>query len=1129
MINNYTKIHIHTMLSNGVTNIDSVTKFESYIDRAKELNMKAMAFTEHGSVFQWVKKKEYCESCKYEKQNNFKGCNNCDKFEKCKGKNKIKYIHGAEFYITETLSEKVRDNYHCCLYAKNYEGVKEINKLLSHKVANNREDGHFYYTPRITFEELINTSDDIIITTACTGGILASDNDVLKGRLISFLSENKHRCFLEIQHHKATQQAEYNKYLYKLHLKYDIPLITGTDTHCLNESHVKGRSLLQKSKKILFDNESDWDLTFKTYDELVESYKIQNSLPMDIVLKAIENTNRLADMIEEFELDRSHKYPRLYDDSEKVFRDKINKGIKKREINKKENYDEYIQRIKYELDTYKHNGAIDFMLLEEDITSWCHENGIYQGYSRGSVSGSEIAYVLGITDMDSIKHNLNYERFMNKERVSLADIDVDYSPADRDRVKEYIYNKTGLYCADIITFNTIALKGSVRDVCKGLYSKNYDVVPKELMDSYNSECIAYGKPTDETAKKVNEIVDGEYLRISNYICSNIDSDEEKMRKEYPEVFEYVDIIIGTIVSVGTHPCGVMCSPYPLDECVGTFTTLTNKYPITQINMKEIDGLNFVKLDLLGLDNMQIINETCKLSNIKRLTPDNIDDTDEKVWESILDSNLGIFQWESDFAHSYYKELFSKNTIAKIKIKNQSFKYIDLFSIGNGAIRPAGESYREALSNGVYKDNGHKALNEFLAPTLGYLVYQEQIIEFLNKFCGFTMGQADIVRRGFSKKLGTEQFLPKIISGFKETMLKKYNMQEDESEKIIKDFIQVIEDASSYLFSLNHSQAYSYIGYACAWLRYYYPLEFLTVILNISKDNQEKTNKAIEFAKSKNIKIVAPKFRYSKSEYMIDSNTNSIYKGIESIKFMNSDVANELYALKDNTYINFYELLKDIKTNTSCNSRQLELLIRIGFFDEFGKIKKLLNMCDFFKLLFDKKSFKKDTLGSKISDNRVIELIEKNSVATDKTYTKFNSDECLRKIWEILIDEDINFKERISFENEVLGYINYKNEKLDKKIVMVTNLNTKYSPIANFYCLKNSNSVECKISKRVFNKQPLQDYDLIVVEEMKAKYAQKKVGEDEKGKPIFEADKTKKVWWIEKYSKINNIDEIIKNN
>ena len=1009
-MNNYTVLHCHTDLSSATTNIDSVTKYEDYIKYASELGMKAIAITEHGNILSWVKKKETCE------------------------KYGLKYIHGIEAYLTETIEEKVRDNYHCCLYAKNWDGVKELNKLISSSF--NRKDNHFYYAPRILIDDLFNTSDNIIISSACLGGVFNKGNSEIKERFLNFFIKNKHRCFLEIQHHNVEDQISYNKYLYELSKEYDLQLVANTDTHCLNKIHEKGRSILQKAKNIYFDNEEGWDLTFKTYDELIESYKKQNSLPIDIVLKAIENTNKIADMIEPFELNREYKYPKLYEDGEQVLKQKINEGILRLGINEYDNYQsEYIPRIYEELETYKHNKAIDFLLLDEDIKSWARSNDMYCGYSRGSCSGSIICYLIGMTDVDSIRFNLNFSRFMNKERVSLADVDTDWSPVDRDKVKEYIYSKEGLYCADIITFNTVALKGSIRDVARALE------YPLDLVDE---------------------------------ICKNIEEKEEYYREKYEDLFEYVDIINGTIVSIGTHPCGICCSPIPLDENMGLLSLSTCENPVTMLNMKEIDSLNYVKLDVLGLDNIQLINETCKLANIERLTPQNIDDNDEKVRMSIREDTTGIFQWEGTGEH-YIKDLFSDDTIDKIKKQNPDFKFIDLMSVGNGAIRPAGASYRDELSHGIFRDNGNNELNKLLSSTLGYLVYQEQILSFLHEFCGYTMGEADIVRRGFAKKLGTEQYIPRIKEGFIKTMKEKYNTNEKESEKIVESFIQVIQDASSYLFSLNHSLPYSYIGYICGYLRYYYPLEFFTVFLNINKDNAEKSSKALEYMKNIGISLKSPKFRYSKSEYFMDKENNIIYKGIGSIKYMNNIVAEQLYELRDNQYSTFTDLLIDIKEKTNCNSRQLDILVRLDFFKEFGKRAKLLEVVNIFNQLYGKKQIKKDKLICKE------ELVRQYATTeTDKIFKGIDMIGLIKHLESNLPNEDITIKEIIKAELEYTGVSNYRNDDLEEGTLIVVGVDTKYSPKLKFLNPLTGNTENVKISKKVFKNQTLEIGDMIIV-------------------------------------------------
>ena len=1029
-MSNYTVLHCHTELSNGTTNIDSVTKYEDYIKRASELGMKAIAITEHGNILSFLKKKDCCE------------------------KYGLKYIHGIEAYLTETIDTKVRDNYHCCLYARNWEGVKELNKLISNSY--NRNDNHFYYTPRILIDDLFKTSDNIIVASACLGGVFNKGNDEVKKRMLDFFIKNKDRCFLEIQHHNVKDQIEYNKYLFKLSQEYGLKLVTNTDTHCLDKKHVKGRDILQRAKNIRFDNEDGWDLTFKSYDELIESYKQQNSLPMFVILEAMENTNRIADMIEEFTMDKSYKYPKLYDNSEDVLKQKINEGVIRTGIDKLPNYEtEYLPRIYSELETYKHNGAVDFLLLDENIKTWGREHDIYPGYSRGSCSGSLICYLLGITDVDSVLHKLNFERFMNTERVSLADIDTDWQPNQREAIKDYVYSMEGLYCADIITFNTVALKGSIRDCARAL--------------------------------KID-------LSIVNDICENINDDNiESYREQYKELFEYVDIVNGTVVSIGTHPCGQVVSPIPLDENMGLLTLATCKNPVTMLNMKEIDSLNYVKLDILGLDNIQIINETCKLAGIERLTPQNVDDNDEAVWQSIKEDTLGIFQWDGSGSY-YIKDLFSDETIKRIKEVYPDFRYIDLMACGNGAIRPAGASYRDELAQGIFRDNGHKALNDLLAPTLGYLVYQEQIIAFLNQFCGYTMGEADIVRRGFAKKTGTEQFIPQIKSGFIKTMKEKYEVEEEESEHIVESFIQVIEDASSYLFSLNHSLPYSYIGYICGYLRYYYPLEFMTVVLNVCKDDAEKTNKAIDYVKKHDMVIKPPKFRYSRAEYFMDKETNSIYKGMASIKYMNAQVSEELYKLKDNQYNNFIDLLIDIYDKTSINSRQLSILIVIDFFEEFGKSQKLLDIVELYENIMSKKlkSKKGEVSFNKADLPYPQEIIEKYATEKSKEdkYKQYKVERALELCNELMndipnIEMPSIYKIRMNFDT--MGECNYYFEDYNPTTCIVVDVITKFkTKKAWLFSIASGHIAEVNIGEGYYNLQPFKALDVIDVFEITQK-------------------------------------------
>lgn len=1019
-MNQYCIYHLHSDMSNGVTNIDSVTKFQKYIDRAKETGMKAMAFSEHGSVFAWDLKKEAIE------------------------KAGMKYIHAEEFYITQTLEEKVRDNWHCVLIGKNWEGVRELNYLASKSF--NRKDNHFFYVPRITIDDLLNTSDNIIITSACLGGPLNHAPEDIVKQLLKFMSKNKHRCFLEIQHHNVSDQKSYNLQLVQWSKEYGIPLIAGTDTHSLDEIHAEGRKILQKSKDICFSDEDGWDLSFKTYDELCDAYRKQGALSEEVYLTAIENTNKMADMVEEFVLDRNTKYPKIYDDPVKTFKQKINDGYKNNEyVHQRYSKKEVLDRVQEELAVYEKVGAIDFMLLETYIREWEKSVGIHSGPGRGSVSGSMIAYLLNITKMDSLKFHLNFFRFMNPARVTNADIDTDYYSKDREKLKYFLLhdrmNLSNIKTSEIITFNTIALKGAIRDVCRALYKKDQGD-------------------------------DGEYLKIADAICAEVERDEDGMRKKYPEVFKYVDIVNGTIVSIGSHPSGVLVSDRDIERDVGLCSISTSDYPVSMLDMHGLDGQMYVKLDVLGLDNLGVINQTCELAGIDYLTPDNVDLDDEKVWKSIRDDTTLIFQWESDSAQAYLKKFMSDETIAKIKAKSSNFSYLKWFSFGNGLLRPACASYRDEVSGGDFYDNGFKELNEFLAPEAGRVCMQETIMMFLVKFCGYSQAESDSVRRAIAKKKGTETLLPEIEQRFIEYSSTHYDITKEKCQEVIKPFLQIILDASDYGFSWNHSDAYSSIGYISGYLRYYYPLEFLTASLNIFSDKEEKTTAITNYARKVGITIKDIKFGHSKADYSMEKETNSIYKGIASIKYMSADVANKLYDLAHTQkFDSFIDLLRVFPGD----GRQLEILIKLNYFSQFAPIGKLLNIVELYNKFGTRKTLKESEVLS--LPMPVQEVIAKYTVKPKTQYKITDSDGMLRELAELVGERPITMMMRLEWEKQFLGYC-ASTDPSQQGSWLVLDIDTKYSPKLSIYAIWSGEQRIVKVSKRDFQLNPLTKGDTI---------------------------------------------------
>lgn len=1043
MSENYVVYHLHSDLSNGITNIDAVTKFHEYVEAAKQCGMKALAFSEHGSVFEWYHKKQAIE------------------------KAGMKYIHAVEAYLTESLDEKIRDNYHCVLIAKNFEGFKELNKLVSQSF--NRKDNHFYYVPRISFEELFNTSENIIFTTACVGGVMHKADEAVRSKFLKFMCQHKDRCFFEVGHHIDEKQVQYNQYLKKLSDEYGIPLIAGTDTHVLNEVHEKGRSILQRSKNIYFEGEDKWDLKFHSFPELVEAYKLQGSLSKEDYMRAINNTNLLADMVEEFTLDTNTKYPHIYDNPKETFRQKVMEAKAKNPYIKERYTEERINKvIEEEFEVYEKTQSIDFMLLQTYLREWETANGIQCGYGRGSVSGSMIAYILGITKMDSLKFDLNFFRFMNPSRVTNADIDTDYSGKDRDTVKQFLLrdkmNLPGIRSAEIITFNTIAMKGAIKDVCRAL-----------------------NVPLDEAQQLSNAVFQNDKKQWEI---------DDKWRIEYPEVFTYVDIVNGTIVSIGTHPSGVLISDLPIDETVGLCSISTSDYPVSMINMKELDDLMYVKLDILGLDNIGVINETCKILGIDRLDPDNVDLDDEAVWKSIRDDTTLIFQWESNSAQAYLKKFMSDKTIAKAKEVNKDFSYIKWLSFGNGLIRPGCASFRDDIANGNVNITGFKELDDALAMTFGRITMQEDIMRFCKNFCGYSDAESDTVRRGIAKKKGTEQFIGEIHDRFLNFSNTTFNVPTEKLEEIFPPIKQGILDASDYAFSWNHSDAYSLIGYICGYLRYYHPIEFITAALNIFKDNAEKTASIVKYAKKAGIKITSPKFGYSKSDYFFMKEENVIAKGLSSVKYMSSGIADELYELsKKNTYTHFIDLLSDINSYTAVNSRQIDILIKIDYFSKFGNQRELLRICDIFELF--KKGTAKQIKKESIKDSPIDTIVKKysndktKSGAESKSYILLDIPAIMRECEQMIKETGMpDLSDLLKVRNfaDIMGYTGYVSGKEEDRrklyIKEVYPLKRKKDGVQFGYSVITQSigsGVESRFTvfNRVFNNDPIQKDDVIL--------------------------------------------------
>ena len=1023
--NNYVVYHLHTEQSL----LDSCTNYKDYVDRAVELGQSAIAFTEHGNVFNWVEKKMYCDA---------------------KG---IKYIHGVECYLTEQLEPKVRDNYHTILLAKNYEGVKEINRLCY--VAS--QPNHFYYRPRLSFDEFLGISDNVIKISACLASPLNlhGENETRTSVPINLI---RHYDYLEIQAHDFREQILFNQSLINWSREFGIPLIAGTDTHSLNQYKAECRTMLQYSKNIDFGNEDTFDLTYKSYDELCDMFEKQG-LDKEIYLKAIDNTNIMAESVEGFELDTSFKYPILYGEQDEQillerlrekYKEKVAKGIIDKSKAK-----EYGDKIKEELAVFHKVGMGGFMLFMSELVSWCWDNDIPIGYCRGSVGGSEVAYLSDITDVDPVVWHTMFSRFCNEHRKEIGDIDIDISPDQRELVYQYIINRFGVEnTAYILASGTLQSKGAIDDICRALRHK---------ADKEGTECPYTLKLADEIKKEFEQ-------------------DEEATRKKYPEVFYYYDGMLGCVISQSQHPAGIIASPINLIDNYGGFINADGQV-VLPINMEEIHEINLVKYDLLGLQNVQIIRDTCRLANIPYPKSNEINWNDEKVWADMITSPVGLFQFESDYA---FKCL-------------QNFKptMLNHMSLVNAAIRPSGESYRERLFNHETNHNPSEQIDDLLRDNNGFLVFQEDVIKFLQDICGLSGSDADNVRRAIGRKQmdRLQSALPQILEGY----CNKSNKPREVAEKEAKTFLQIIEDSSNYMFGYNHSTGYSMIGYTCAMLRYYYPLEFVTAFLNNARTDEDIA-KGTKFAKEKGFTIKAPKFGHSQNIYVCDKETKTIYKGLGSIKSMQNiaaDIMERIYAQSPTNFVDILFLCEDVRVDDKrINSKSMDILIDIGFFSEYGNLNTLKQARHWYDKFAKRKTIKKQDC-----EDWLIDIIRPNAgKETEKQFSDINKPQLIKDIISILPKHKDNLRLLIKNQIEHLGYVDVGDYDVDMDIYVVQSAHKDKWGRAwlDLFHIKSNQSVSYKCDTKWFDKNPCIKGDVLKVA-FRTKEKVKLVGEDDNGK------------------------------
>lgn len=970
MTKTYSTLHTHTTFSI----MDSTTTPDQMVDKCIELGINALAFTEHGNVYSWIKKKQYCD------------------------KKGLKYIHGIEMYLTESLENKVRDNYHAILLAKNLEGVREINELYTLSTDAN----HSYYSPRISFDEFLATSDNIIRLSACLGGVLHK-LDRNHPRYSELLNKFD---YLEVQPHKSQDQYEFNKYLASL----GRPLVACGDFHEVSKYKAECRLKWMAGKGKKYDNEDDFDLVIKSYDEFRDMFIKQGVLTPEQIDTALENTNVIASQIEDFDLNTEFKFPNLYDNAKVEIRENTFKSLDelvKKGIISSFMYDDYVKRIEIELHAFDVLNMESFILFMSELMTYCIEQDIAVGPARGSASGSVVCYLLNVTDVDPLVWGTNFTRFINVNRISLPDIDTDFAPADRIKVFNYIKTRFGIDKSSYITtYQKLGVKKVIEDIARAIGMPIDDMA--RIKEGY--------KDIDEREAKLKRKYDNGGMREKEFEeeMEVLEKEMEQYISKFDSIFYYYEGLKGTISSVGYHPAGMIGSPIDIRENVGLRYNKDNEGWISSCDMKAVDGINYVKYDILSLKTLQVIKDTFKLLGRKMPRSYEIDWDDQAVFNSIGDSNIGLFQFESESSWNYLKKFGAKS------VRDIAFV--------TSVIRPSCASFRDQAIDRIISKNPNSRIDEVLKDSLGYLVYQEQQISFLQKLCGFTEGQADVVRRAIGKKdpVLLAEWLPKIEDGY----IANSDMPEDVAREEFKQFLQVFMDAVNYSFSYNHAIAYSMITYMTAYLRHYHSAEFVTAYLN-NADNEADIKSGTTLSKVYGININNPKFGESRGSYVI--NRGEIYKGIGSVLHVSDNCAEALLDISKRNHKEFIDVVADAMAHKSINIKQLQILIKIDFFKQFGNARKLFEWLIRYKEYGERKTLAKEGIpsGTKKLVERFLNEGTEGFSETAKMY-KINGYRLMKAMFDAMKNLDFSTPERVVHQLSYMGYIQ-DDDLLDTKI------------------------------------------------------------------------------------------------
>ena len=988
MEKNFTHLHVHTEYSL----LDGFSRVKTLVKRAKEKGMTAVAITDHGCMF---------------------GAIDFYKAAKAEG---IKPIIGCEVYTAPRKLTDKDPNYdkhqgHLVLLAKDMTGYKNLIKIVSKSYV----DG-FYYKPRTDMDELKKHSQGLIALSACLAGdvpraIMNGNYDKARKLAMEYRDIfGNGNYYLEIQDHGLPEQKQVNTEVVRLSRELNIPLVATNDVHYVDKDDAKIQDILmclQMQKTIDDENR----MKFPSDEFYLKSREEMEQLFPELE-EALDNTNEIAERCNvEFEF---HKYhlPR-YDVPEGYttngyFRELCQKGLVERYG--EDCPEEYKERLEYELNTIENMGYVEYFLIVWDFINFAKQNNIMVGPGRGSAAGSIVAYTLKITDIDPMKYSLLFERFLNPERVSMPDIDIDFCYERREEVIDYVKRKYGEdHVAQIITFGTMGAKIAIRDVARVLnvsYNKA-DQIAKEI--------------PFELGMTIDKAMDSNPTLVELY-----ESDAEAR-----EVIDISKRLEGTLRHASTHAAGVVIARNPVDEYVPLYKHQDSI--TTQFTMTTLEELGLLKMDFLGLRTLTVIRDALDLIELNRdikgytehIDFSKMEYDDDEVFETLSQGNtLGVFQLESSGMRNFMKQL-----------KPNSFEDI---VAGISLFRPGPmDSIPTYIEN---KNNPEKVtyINDKLRPilevTYGCLVYQEQVMQVVRDLAGYSYGRSDLVRRAMSKKKMDvmEEERQYFIHGkfddegnIEIPGCIRNGISEEDANKIFDDMI----DFARYAFNKSHAAAYGVLAYETAYLKVHYPVEFMAALMTSIMGNSDKVVEYIRECNAIGIPVNPPDINKSFSKFSVEG--DSIRFGLAAVKNVGVNIIENIVKEREanGEFKDFVDFAKRLDTKDT-NKRVVESLIKCGAFDQISENRATL-MAGYESVLESISMDRKKNVQGQIS------LFDAFSAQVEEVPD-------MQLSTNLPVVREFSEKERLNMEKEVLGmYLSghplseYKSE-LDRK----TSINMK---------------------------------------------------------------------------------------